>query len=658
MVSGTRRVAVALAALAVLGAGADAAAARSFDLEGHRGTRGLRPENTLAAFGKALQIGVTTLELDTGVTKDGVVVVSHERRISPLECQGPYVGKLIHELTYAQIQQLDCGTRHPADPSTDPFVGTQEAVPGTHMPSLAQVFELANRYGADDVQFDIETKRDPTLPNETVGPTTFARKVIAVISRYHMTRRSVLQSFDWSTLQAARKIKPRLRRAALAQKATIFPGTPWTGGIEIKPGPGGDVFASGDLARVVKNKLRAQVLSVNYPDITDALISASHHRGLTIIPWTVDDPVQMAAAIDRGLDGLITDYPDRARTVMEAKGLDLPEPIASPFDIEGHRGARAYRPENTLSAFRYGLDHGVTTLELDTGVTKDGVLVVSHNRQINGVHCHDTAPVTPGDPLFPYAGKNIKDLTLAQIKTLDCGFTDPGFPKQVRQPGERMPTLQEVFDLVASRGDTKVRFNIETKISPLVQDTVPYDVFTAKLVKAIEDNGLQDRAMIQSFDWRTILLSKKLDPRIDTVALIWQFSGADCDNLDDECSLEAVEGDPSVKSPWTAGLDWWKFQDVGKLVRAAHADVDSPNWQVLDPNQGTNDTGDFNTKEDPRNYHGPPVPVLQDKYHLRVVPYTVDDEAIMQRVIDLGVDGIISDDPDLLGLVAKRNGLA
>ena len=347
MVSGTRRVAAALAALVVLGAGAEAASAHSFDLEGHRGTRGLRPENTLAAFGKALQIGVTTLELDTGVTKDGVVVVSHERRISSLECQGPYVGKLIHELTYAQIQKLDCGTRHPADPSTDPFVGTQEAVPGTHMPSLAQVFQLVNRYGADRVQFDIETKRDPTLPKETVGPTTFAKKVIAVISRYHMTKRAVLQSFDWSTLQAARKIKPRLRRAALAQATTIFPGTPWTGGIDIKPNP-----FDGDLARVVADKLHAQVLSVNYPDITDALIKASHQHGLTIIPWTVDAPADMAAAIDRGLDGLITDYPDKARDVMDAKGLDLPEPFESPFDIEGHRGARAYRPENTLSAYR------------------------------------------------------------------------------------------------------------------------------------------------------------------------------------------------------------------------------------------------------------------------------------------------------------------
>ena len=77
-----------------------------------------------------------------------------------------------------------------------------------------------------------------------------------------------------------------------------------------------------------------------------------------------------------------------------------------------------------------------------------------------------------------------------------------------------------------------------------------------------------------------------------------------------------------------------------------------------DPNQATSDTGDFNPKEDPAIFHGPPTPVLQRGYHLRVVPYTVDDEANMQRVIDLGVDGIISDDPDLLGLVAKRNGLA
>ena len=164
--------------------------------------------------------------------------------------------------------------------------------------------------------------------------------------------------------------------------------------------------------------------------------------------------------------------------------------------------------------------------------------------------------------------------------------------------------------------------------------------------------------MIQSFNWRTIILAKHLAPRIETVALVWQFAGADCDNLDDECSLEAVIGDPSVQSPWTGGLDWWDYRDLGTLVRKAQADVVSSNWQVNDPFQGTVASTDWYAKEDPAIFHGPEVGVLQRRDHLRVVPYTINDEVTMQRVIDLGVDGIISDDVDLLLRVAKRNGLA
>src|SRR5262245_25956524 len=130
------------AALVPAGARPAAKTPAKFDLEGHRGTRGLRPENTLPAFGKALQVGVTTLELDTGVTKDGVVVVSHERRISPLECQDTggnhFVGQLIKDLTYAQINTLDCGTRNNPNPATEPFIVKQAAVPGENIPRLAQ----------------------------------------------------------------------------------------------------------------------------------------------------------------------------------------------------------------------------------------------------------------------------------------------------------------------------------------------------------------------------------------------------------------------------------------------------------------------------------------------------------------------------------------
>ena len=618
---------------------------KNFDLEGHRGARGLRPENTLPAFAKALQIGVTTLELDTGVTKDGAVVVSHERRIATLECRDTggyhYVGQLVKDLTLAQIKTLDCGTRTPANPATDPFVGTQESVPGTKMPTLAEVFELADRYGADDVQFNIETKLDPKLPGDTVDPAAFVRAVTGVISAHGKTQRSLLQSFDWRTLVESKQVLPSLRTVALAQLPTIYPGTPWTAGVPI----GADAW-SGGLAKAVKS-IGARVLSPRFVDLNDSLIAAAKKQGLLVIPWTVNDAPTMGTLIDRGVDGIISDYPNVLREVVAAKGLKLPAQYASPFDTEGHRGARSYRPENTIPAFAYALSKGVTTLELDTGVTKDGVLVVTHDRRVNPVHCAGA-----------FAGELIRNLTLAQVKQLDCGQKDPGFPQQVPQPGTRMPTLQEVFDYVRANATYPVRFNIETKISPLVDDTVPYDVFTRKLVDAIEANGLEDRAMIQSFDWRTIILAKKLAPKIETVALVWQFAGADCDNLDDECSLQAVMGDPSVESPWTGGLDWWDYRDLGQLVNRAKADVVSSNWQVHDPFQGSVVSSDWYAKEDPAIFHGPEVSVLQRHDHLRVVPHTINNEATMQRVIDLGVDGIISDDVDLLLRVAKRNGLA
>lgn len=640
------RIAIVTAALVatlttVTGAQAEPPAAASkpnlgskFDLQGHRGTRGLRPENTLPAFGKALQLGVTTLELDTGISKDGVVVVSHERRASSLECQGPWLGQLWKDLTLAQIKQLDCGTRTPPDPAADPFVSTQESVPGTRMPTLAEVFALADRYGADKVEFNVETKLDPTRPGETVDPATFARRVVETVREHGMTQRVTLQSFDWRTLVEAKKLEPSLRTVALAQVPTIYPGTPWTAGVEIEA----DAW-QGQLADAVRS-IGASVLSPRFQDLTDPLLERAHRRGLLVVPWTINDEATMSALVDRGVDGIITDYPDRLRAVLAARGMPLPPGYEAPFDVEAHRGGATQRPENTLAAFSYALSRGVDTLELDTGVTRDGVLVVLHDRRINPARCTGA-----------YVGQLVRDLTLAQIKTLDCGSYHPSGvgPQQV-------PTLQEVFDLVRASGDDDVRFNIETKISPLVDDTAPYDVFTGKLVEAIERNGLVERAMIQSFDWRTTMLAERLNQKIDTVALVWQFAGADCDALDDECSLQAVMGDPTVKSPWTNGIDWWRYLDLARMVEAAKADVVSANWQVHDPNLGRVASSDWYLKEDPAMYHGPSVAEIQRR-GLRVVPYTIDDEATMQRVIDLGVDGIISDDVDLLQLVAKRNGL-
>ncbi|WP_235925948.1 glycerophosphodiester phosphodiesterase family protein [Actinokineospora pegani] len=339
--------------------------------------------------------------------------------------------------------------------------------------------------------------------------------------------------------------------------------------------------------------------------------------------------------------------------------MALPRAYAPPFDVQAHRGGRAVLPENTLAAFANALaDRDISTLEMDIGITRDNRVVVTHDRTVNGSHCLDTAPVRPGDPRFPYVGKTVRELTLAQVKTLDCGSKVlPELPQQRPVPGARIPTLAEVLALVKRSGRDDVRLNIETKLSPTARDTASYQQFTVQLVSALHLSGMAGRATVQSFDWRTIRLAKVLDPRIETVALVWQYGPEECRALADECSLRAVYGDPGVKSPWTGGLDWWRYRDLGALVRASGASTVAANWQVHDPAQAKSANDDWYLRTDPAYYSGPDVSTLRDRYGLEVVPYTVNDEATMQRVIDLGVTGLISDDPALLVAVARRNGL-
>jgi glycerophosphoryl diester phosphodiesterase len=149
---------------------------RGFDLQAHRGGLALRPENTLSSFGNALRLGVTTLELDVQITEDGAAVVTHDRRVDPVKCadtapavpadpEFPYVGRYVKTLTLAQVQTLDCGTRRPVDPATDPFLPTLEMVPGSRMPVLSAVFDLVKRYRADGVKLNVETKVEAGAPD-------------------------------------------------------------------------------------------------------------------------------------------------------------------------------------------------------------------------------------------------------------------------------------------------------------------------------------------------------------------------------------------------------------------------------------------------------------------------------------------------------------
>ncbi|MFC8620329.1 glycerophosphodiester phosphodiesterase family protein [Micromonospora purpureochromogenes] len=675
-----RRTAIAALVVATVTSGLAAPAQarpgpeRTFDLQAHRGGLGLRVENTLASFGNALQLGVNTLELDVQITEDGQAVVTHDRKVSGAKCvdtaparpgdpEFPYVGRYVNTLTLAQVRTLDCGSR------TLPDKPGQLAVPGARMPLLREVFDLVKRYRADDVTLNVETKVEAGAPTETAPREQFVQVTAREIRAAGLLKQVTVQSFDWGALMRMRQVEPRLPLVALTNYDFLQVGrpgaSPWLGGLDIDDFAGDPIravrsFGASAFSPVHGFPQNGTVTDPGYrPYVTKDMVEHAHRNGIKVIPWTVDDVPTMAKLLDDGVDGLITDYPDRLRDLLATRGRHLPEAYASPFDIQAHRGGRATRPENTLPAFAHALENpAISTLELDTGVTADGHLVVLHDRTVNGSHCVDTAPARPGDPQFPYVGKPVHELTLAQLKTVDCGSrTLPEFPAQVAAPGARIPTLDEVFALVRGSGRDDVRLNVETKISPLVDDTEPYASFTRRLVGAIQQAGFTRRTTIQSFDWRTIRYAHRLDPRIKTVALVWQYGPAECASLADECSLRAVYGDPSVTSPWTGGLDWWQHQDLGKLVRASGATTVSANWQVHDPGQGTVASADWYLREDPAYFHGPRVPELQRRYGLTVVPYTVNDPAVMQRVIDLGVDGIITDDPELLVRVAVRNGL-
>ena len=302
-----------------------------FDLQGHRGARGLRPENTLPAFAAALELGVRTLELDVGVTADGVVVVTHDRVVSPLKCRDtvpalpgdrafPYVGKPIRALTLAQLKTLDLARRYPVDTAADPFVSTQRSVPGTRIATLAEVFELARRYGAEGMRFNIETKVDPRRPGETLAPEPFAAALLEVIEAYGMTARTTMQSFNWRTLLFARRELPALGRVTLVERRTVR--QPWLAGLDL------GAF-DGDVAAAAAS-IGARALSPDREFLDCAMLASARWRGLAVIPWTVNEPADMRRLLDVGVDGLITDYPDRMRSVLAGRGLALPRQYADP----------------------------------------------------------------------------------------------------------------------------------------------------------------------------------------------------------------------------------------------------------------------------------------------------------------------------------------
>lgn len=317
-------VSLAIACLLVLiGAGRS----HAFDLQGHRGARGLAPENTLGAFARALEIGVTTLETDLAVTKDGVPVLSHDPWLNPDITRGPdgawlaAHGPAINTLTLEELGRYDVGRIKPGSRYAQQFAA-QKAIDGERIPTLAQLFELVKKSGKT-VRFNIETKLTPDRPGDTPDPETFARLVVAAVRSAGLQARVTIQSFDWRTLLAVKKLTPEIATACLTHEPNLRDRgegaarqpSPWLAGLD-------PARFGGSVPKLVK-AAGCSAWSPRFPEIDAGVVAEAQGLGLKVLPWTVNAKEDMARIIDMKVDGLITDYPDRAREVMKSKGVQL-----------------------------------------------------------------------------------------------------------------------------------------------------------------------------------------------------------------------------------------------------------------------------------------------------------------------------------------------
>ncbi|MGH8252549.1 MAG: glycerophosphodiester phosphodiesterase [Steroidobacteraceae bacterium] len=299
------------------------------------------------------------------------------------------------------------------------------------------------------------------------------------------------------------------------------------------------------------------------------------------------------------------------------------------FDLQGHRGARGLWPENTLGGFERALALGISSLELDCAMTRDGVVVISHDPQLNPEHTRDARGNFLSRP-----GPVICEVEYAELARYDVGRIRPGsdyqraHPQQVAIDGERIPRLADLFALVAKLGDRSIRFNIEVKLFPLQPElTAAPEPFVRSLIDVMAAAGVGARCTVQCFDWRALNLMHRMSPGAATGAL------TDQQGADDTLCL-----DGAAPSPWLGGLDARAFGgSVPRLAAASGAKTWSPDYLDLRADQVAE----------------------AHRLGLIVVPWTVNEHQDMQRMLAMDVDGLITDRPDLLRalLVDQRRGI-
>lgn len=266
-----------------------------FDREGHRGCRGLMPENTVPAMIRALELGVTTLEMDAVITADKKVVLSHEPFFNHEIATHPNGNPVteqeekslnIFRMTYKEVQDFDVGIKG------NPRFPRQEKLKA-NKPLLSEIIDDVEAYvklkGIAPVFYNIETKTNPSTDSiYHPAPDEFVKLLLQVINRKKIASRVIIQSFDFRTLKIVHETYPDIRTAALVE-----PGD--------KKGLQGVIDELG---------FTPSIYSPHFSLVTPELIRQCHQKQIRIIPWTVNDKPTIEKLKSMGVDGIISDYPD------------------------------------------------------------------------------------------------------------------------------------------------------------------------------------------------------------------------------------------------------------------------------------------------------------------------------------------------------------
>ncbi len=284
-------------------------------LFGHRGARGLFPENTLEGFAATVELGVDGIELDVGLTADGVAVVCHDAALNPDIVRGPDgqwiggPGRLLRDISWAELQAYDVGRPRPGGP-------VAWANPEQMARDGARIPRLADALAAIPVEIVIELKTLADQPERTVTPEAIAEAALAAIDQAGAAGRVTVESFDWRGPQHVRRLRPEMAVAWLTRADTVANAALWWGGA--RPEDFG-----GSVPRAVAAE-GGGTWAPEHVDLTEVLVAEAHALGLRVLPWTVNEPGRMVELIGWGVDGFITDRPDRGRRVMTDLGISVP----------------------------------------------------------------------------------------------------------------------------------------------------------------------------------------------------------------------------------------------------------------------------------------------------------------------------------------------